>query len=165
MESITQQQNISEANGLYGRFTITHRDADGNIKAQKDIDNTVTNAGLAEVASLILTDDPGTATAFDYIAIGTGTTAADATDTTLETEITTGGGSRAAGTGTLSTTTVTDDTAELEVTFSFTSSFAVTESGVFNAASAGTMLARQVFSAINVANGDSLTITWKITFS
>jgi len=38
----------------------------------------------------------------------------------------------------------------------------VTESGVLNDASTGTLLARQVFSAINVASGDSLQITWKI---
>ena len=38
---------------------------------------------------------------------------------------------------------------------------AKTESGVFNAASNGTLAARQVFAAINVASGDSLQITWK----
>ena len=47
------------------------------------------------------------------------------------------------------------------LTFNFTLSFAVTESGVLNAASLGTLLARQTFSAINVANGDSLQVTWK----
>lgn len=125
-----------------------------------DYKNLVTNAGKASVAGLMLTDVAGTA--YDYIAIGTGTTAAAATDTTLETEIASGGGSRAAGTGTRVTTTVTNDTAQLQVTFSFTSSFAVTESGMFNASSSGTMLTRRVFSAINVANGDSLQVTWRV---
>jgi hypothetical protein len=37
----------------------------------------------------------------------------------------------------------------------------VTESGTLNAAAAGVLLARQTFSAINVANGDSLQVTWK----
>ena len=135
----------------------------GMVIDERNYHNIVVNAGKAQVAGLMLTDVGGTA--FDYIAIGTGTTAAAATDTTLETEISTGGGARAAGTGTRVTTTVTNDTAQLQVTYSFTSTFAVTESGVFNAASTGTMLARRVFSAINVANGDSLQVTWKVQVS
>jgi hypothetical protein len=59
------------------------------------------------------------------------------------------------------TTDVTNDTAQLVYTFTVTGTAAVTESGVFNAASSGVLLARQVFSAINVVNGDSLQITWK----
>lgn len=122
------------------------------------ISNLVTNAGMAGVASRINGD--GAAAAFTYIAIGTGTTAANATDTTLQTEITTNGGERAAATASRTTTDVTNDTATLVHTFTFTGSFAVTESGVLNAASTGTLLARQVFSAINVVSGDSLQITW-----
>ena len=62
--------------------------------------------------------------------------------------------SRAAGTASRSTTDVTNDTAELTKTFSVTGTVAVTESGALNAASAGVLLARQVFSAVNVVNGD-----------
>lgn len=153
----------TESIGIYGRFNVKHFDKDGVIKEERDIDNTIVNAGLAEVSGLILTDVGGTA--FDYIAIGTGTTAANATDTTLETEITTNGGQRAAGTGTQTTTTVTNDTAQLVVTFSLTGTFAVTECGVLNAASTGDLLARQVFSALNVVSGDSLQFTWKFAFS
>lgn len=135
----------------------------GNIKHRQIDKNLVVTAGKAHVAGLLLVDVGGTA--FDYIAIGTGTTAAAAGDTALGTEITTNGGQRAAGTGTRVTTTVTNDTAQLVLTYSFTGSFAVTESGIFNASSAGTMLCRQVFSAINVVNGDSLQVTWKIAVS
>lgn len=124
-----------------------------------NISNLVTNAGMAGMASRA--NGAGSEAAFTYIAIGTGTTAAAATDTALQTEITTGGGARASATASRVTTDVTNDTAQLVNTFSFTSSFAVTESGVLNAASSGVLLARQVFSAINVANGDSLQITWK----
>jgi hypothetical protein len=52
---------------------------------------------------------------------------------------------------------------QLIVTFNFTGTFAVTESGVLNAGAAGDLLSRQVFSAINVVNGDSLQVTWKVT--
>ena len=107
----------------------------------------------------MLIGDTG-ATAFGYIAIGTGTTAPSASYTALETET-----HRASTTTSLTTTNVTNDTAQLEATFNFTSSYAITESGIFNDATAGDMLASQTFSALNVANGDSLTVTWKITVS
>ena len=60
------------------------------------------------------------------------------------------------------TTTVTNDTAQVTKTFTVTGTFAVTEAGLLNASSAGTLLCRQVFSAVNVLNGDSLQITWKV---
>jgi len=133
----------------------------GTFVKVKKVSNLVTNAGKAGVAARII--DNTTEAAFDYIAIGTGTTAAAAGDTALESEISSGGGERAQDASPSRTTTdVTNDTAVIDVTFNFTSSFAVTESGLFNAASSGTLLARQVFSAINVASGDSLTITWEI---
>lgn len=124
-----------------------------------NISNLITNAGFAGVASRL--NGSGAEAAFTYIAIGIGATAANVADTTLGSEITTAGGQRAAATASRVTTDVTNDTAQLVVTFTFTGSFAITESGVLNAASAGVLLARQVFSAINVADTDSLQITWK----
>ena len=131
----------------------------GHLVLEKQISNLVTNAGMAGVASRINGD--GAEAAFTYIAIGIGTTAANATDTTLVSEITTVGGARASATASRVLTDVANDTAQLVHTFNFTGSLAVTESGALNAASTGTLLARQVFSAINVASGDSLQITWK----
>lgn len=120
--------------------------------------NLITNAGFAGVASRI--NGAGSEAAFTYIGIGTGTTSPVVGNTALETEITTGGGARASATASRTTTDVTNDTATLVHTFNFTSSFAVTESGVLNAASSGVLLGRQTFSAINVVNGDSLQVTW-----
>jgi len=40
---------------------------------------------------------------------------------------------------------------------------AVTEAGIFNASSAGTMLCRTTFSVINKAAADTLGITWTVT--
>jgi len=121
------------------------------------IANLITDAGKAGAASRI--NGAGSEAAFTYLAIGTGTTAANASDTTLETEITTGGGERAAATASRVTTDVTNDTARLVLTFSFTASFSVTEAGVLNAASGGVLLNRQVFTAVPVVNGDSLQVT------
>lgn len=132
----------------------------GSFKDSVTIANLITNAGLAGAASRL--NGAGSENAFTYIAIGTGSTAASASDTDLDTEITTGGGQRASASASRVTTAVTNDTARLTNTFNFSSTFAVVESGVLNASSNGTLLARQVFSAINVANGDSLAVTWDI---
>lgn len=121
--------------------------------------NLITNAGFAGLASRI--NGSGGEAAFTYIALGIGATAANVADTTLGSEITTNGGQRANSTVSRVTTDVTNDTAQDLNTFTFTGSFAITESGVLNAASSGTLLARQVFSAINVASGDQLQVTWK----
>lgn len=135
----------------------------GHFSDKLTISNLVVNAGLAGAAGRL--NGSGAPAAFTYIALGSGTTAATSADTSLETEITTYGGERAAATASLVTTTVSNDTAQLQKTFSFTGILSITESGVFNAASGPTMLARQVFSAINVANGDSVQITWKFAHS
>lgn len=132
----------------------------GNWALSRNISNLVTNAGFAGVASRINGADAEAA--FTYIAVGTGTGAAAAGDTTLGTETAASGLTRAAGTASRVTTTQTNDTAQVTKTFTVTGTVAVTESGLLNASSVGVLLARQVFSAINVVNGDSLTITWKI---
>jgi len=114
---------------------------------------TTTNAGMAELAELLL----GAGTAFSNIAIGTGTASFAATSTELGAEY-----ARDTATTSLVTTDVSGDTAQLVKTFSFTEAKAITEAGVFNADSAGDMAAAQTFSAVNVANGDSLQITYEL---
>jgi hypothetical protein len=124
--------------------------------------NLITNVGHAAANARM--SGQGSYNAFVNLAIGTGTTAAAATDTALQTEITTGGGARGAATASQVTTTVTNDTTQLVKTWTFTSAFAVTEEGIFdNATSGGNLLAHQVFPAINVASGDSMTITHKFS--
>ena len=93
-----------------------------------------------------------------HMAVGSGTTAAAAGNTGLESIL----GSREA----LDSTTVTDNT------ITYVSSFeagegtgAITEAGIFNASTAGTMLCRTVFSVVNKAADDTLQITWTITLS
>lgn len=122
--------------------------------------NKIVNAGLALAAGLL--NGSGSPTTPTYIAVGTGTTAVAATDTTLVTETAASGLTRAAATVSLVTTTVTNDTAQWLKSFSVSGTVAVTESGVFNASSGGTMLCRQTFSAVNVVSGDTLQITWKV---
>lgn len=78
----------------------------GNWALESNVANLVTNAGLAGVASRI--NGAGSEAAFTYIAVGTGTTSANASDTTLETEITDSGLARASATASRVTVDVTN---------------------------------------------------------
>ena len=132
----------------------------GRWSDKMSISNLVPSAGAAGVASRLM--GSGSEAVFIYIGVGTGSTAANATDTGLETETTVSGLTRATGAISRSTTDVTNDTAEVTKTFSVSGTVAVTESGVYNAAfGSGTLLNRQVFSAVSVENGDSLQMTHK----
>lgn len=153
-----EQKSLGKV-GLVGLIEITLRDKDGNIKDTRKIKNLIVDAGLAGLASRI--NGSGAEAAFTYLEVGIGTTAAGAAQTALVSAIVDSGLARAAATASRTTTNVANDTAKLTKTFTgFTVSKAVTEVGAFNAASTGTMLGRQVFTAVNVASGDSLQIDY-----
>ena len=124
------------------------------------VKNLVTNAGFAGIAARIGSDS--TEVLFNYIATGTGTNAANASDTTLQTELASSGLTRATGTVSRVTTSVTNDTHQVAKTFTVTGTQAVTEVGLLNASSSGVLLGRNVFSAVNVVNGDSLAVTYQV---
>lgn len=130
----------------------------GHYADRRVISNLVTDAGKAGVASRI--NGSGGEAAFTYIAVGTGATSVAAGDTALQAEIVDSGLARANATASRVTVDVTNDGARLTYTFTVSGTKAVTESGVLNASSSGVLLARQVFSAINVVSGDTLAITW-----
>lgn len=113
--------------------------------------NLFVNAGIANLTALM--GGVGTPSVFGYLEVGTGTTAAAAAQTALVTAITDSGLERAASTNTQVTTTVANDTLRMTKTWAVTGTKAITEIGAFDAASAGNMAGRSVFSAINVVNG------------
>lgn len=129
---------------------------DGVVKDSREIKNLVVTAGKTFIASRMV----GTsATIMSHMELGTGTTAAAAGDTALETSIS------------ASRVTLTSGTNAANV-ITYVASFpagtgtgAVTEAGIFNAASAGTMLCRTVFSTVNKSASDAMSITWAITAS
>lgn len=145
-----------------GMFTIEILRANGQRETFKS-PNTIVSAGKAGLASRI--NGSGAAAAFEYLAVGTNATAVSAGDTTLGAETVGSGLSRVLGTLSRVTTSVTNDTARIATTFTVTGTVAITEIGIFNASSAGTMLCRTVFSALNVQNGDSLTVNYDIQAS
>jgi hypothetical protein len=131
-------------------------DETGNVK-QQEKHNLVVNTGLAQIISRL---KDATTAVTSHMAVGTGTTPAAATQTTLITET-----ARVALTSTtIVTTTIANDSIQYVATFSpGTGTGALAEAGLFNAASAGTMLARTQFNVINKGALDTLVITWKIT--
>jgi hypothetical protein len=139
---------------LKGRVAMVLRDAQGNVKAEQEINNLVVNSGLDFIASRM---KDATATAMSHMAIGSGTTAAAAGDTALESEL---------GRNALTSTTVTSNAVAYVATFGAgVGTGAVTEAGLLNAGTGGDMLCRTVFSVVNKAADDSLQITWTVTLS
>ncbi len=139
-----------------GHIVLELRDERGLVKDRREVDNVVVTVGKNFLASWLTA-----ATQADYfmryLALGTGTTAATASDTTLETALPT----RVAG-----TLTPTTNVWQNQGTFGpGVNTGAVTEAGIFSLSAVGTMFARQVFSVINKAAGDSLQVTWQVTFS
>ncbi len=66
----------------------------------------------------------------------------------------------------LSSSSVLNNTITYTATFpAGTGDGAITEAGIFNASTAGTMLCRTVFPIVNKGSGDQITITWVITVS
>jgi len=130
--------------------------ADGAVKDSREIKNLVVTTGKTFIASRMV----GTsANVMGWMGLGTGTTAAVVGDTALEAAIS---GSRVALTSGTSATNVVTYVASFPAG---TGTGAVTEAGVFNAASAGTMLCRTVFSVVNKGAADAMSITWTITVS
>lgn len=96
---------------------------------------------------------------YKYHDSGTGTTAESASDTAIEID---DGESRAAGT---QTEGASANIYRSVGTINYSASKAITEHGLFDAATAGTLMDRTVFSAINVANGDSIQFTYELTIN
>lgn len=120
-----------------------------------------TNAGAAIVTNRII--QAGTAP--KNIGWGIGTTAAAVTDTALVTESapTTSGG-RTVGTESRTTVTNTNDNYQVTGTVTAAGTLAITEAGLFDAVSAGNLLTRGVFTAVNVVNLDSIAFTFGLKF-
>jgi hypothetical protein len=115
-----------------------------------------TNVGASIIVNRILQ----TGTAPRYIGWGTSATAATVLQTALLAEAapTTGGG-RTLGTESGVTTTVANDTYQVVGTVTAVSTLTIAEAGLFDAATAGNMLIRGNFSAINVVSGDGIAFT------
>lgn len=127
------------------------RDANGNIKDERHVYNTVTTAGKNGAADQVLAapslNKP------THMAVGTGTPSGTALGTELDRNALT------SKTRSGAVVTMVGDWAAADGTG------AITEAGVFDASSVGNMWMSSSFSVINKGAADTLSISWTLTFS
>ncbi len=142
---------------MKGKLNIVLTGPDGKVKEQHEVDNLVVTVGKNFIASSMAKTTTNSPAAMTHMEVGTGTTAAAVGDTTLQSAVS---GSRVS----LTSTTVTNNNVAYVATFpAGTGTGALTEAGIFNASSSGTLLCRTVFSVINKGAADTLGITWTVT--
>ena len=136
-----------------GKLTVEIKNDKGVVVETREVKNLVVDDGLEFIADRMKNNS----TVMSHMAIGTGSTAAAASDTALGTEA-----ARVA----LTSTTVTANAVAYVASFGAgTGTGAITEAGMLNAGSGGTLLCRTVFSVVNKGASDSMTITWTVTIS
>lgn len=146
--------NKRNAINVVGHLTI-RRYTGGELVEKRIIPNLVVTSGREYIVGRM--NDAAIPDEMSHMAVGSGATAPALGQTTLVTELdrialTTAG-------GTVSGTTVT-----YEATFGpGEGTGAITEFGIFNDASAGTMLCRTVDAVINKGANDTLAIDWEVS--
>jgi len=142
---------------MKGKLSVVLTGPDGKVKDQREVDNLVVTVGKNFIASSMVKTTTNSPAAMTHMEVGTGTTAAAVGDTTLQTAV-------ASSRVTLTSATASTNSVAYVATFpAGTGTGALTEAGIFNASSAGTMLCRTVFSVINKGAADTLGITWTVT--
>lgn len=145
------QETIS----MKGELIIDRYDFTGQLVEKRKIPNLVVTAGKSLMISRLLGTTDGVMT---HMGVGTGVTSPVVGNTALETAL----GARVALT---SATQSTNSVTYVGTFGAGVSTGAITEAGIFNALTSGTMLCRTVFPVVNKAAGDSIIITWIVTIS
>ena len=143
-----------DAARVMGIMELILKDQNGAIKERRVEKNLIVNNGNFGIAAqLLATPAYGVPT---HLGIGTGATAPAAGDTALGTET----GTRVA----FSSKTRATNVVTMVGTFAAgNGTAAITEAGIFNASSSGSMYSRVTFSVINKGAADSLQLTWTYT--
>lgn len=152
-QTATPESGPKDGVGLTGVLRLELVGPDGKVKEFRNVKNLVTQVGKNGLADQILASPtlgkPG------WMAVGTGTVAAALGDTTL--------GSESARVALTSKTRSANIVTYVGTFPAGTGTAALTEAGIFDAASVGNLWQRVVFSVINKGAGDSLTVTWTLT--
>jgi hypothetical protein len=137
---------------LKGALKIVVRDITGAVTDEREVPNLVVAVGKNFIASRMV----GTSDAvMSHMAIGEGTTTPVSGDTALESEV---------GRVALTSNVRTDNAIAYTASFpAGTGTGAITEAGLFNDGSTGTMLCRTTFPVINKGSADSVAITWTVS--
>lgn len=142
---------LSDKLSLTGALTISR-----NGEVVQQIKNLVVTSGKQLVAANLQGDSINP---IGYMALGTGTTAAALTDTSLESELDRNNLTNPGG-------TVSGAVVTYEATWApGDATGAITEAGLFTADAGGIMLARTVFPVVNKGADDTITVVWDVTIS
>lgn len=156
MDSENSQPGIEQGFKVKGVMEAVLRRADGSIKTTRK-QNLVVNAGIDFICDA-MAKPSSRPNVLGWIAIGSGTSSAAAGNTALGTELDRNTATYAHSGGTASFT--------MAATFGAGEGTGnVSEAGLLNAASSGTLFNRVVFTAIPKEAGDTLDITFTITFT
>lgn len=138
---------------LKGKLELAVKSPDGKAVLTREVRNTVTGAGKTAIAKLIVGQRT---TPFLYVAVGSGTPS----ESGLGNEL-----GRAEASVSVIGASSASHSAQAIWTASFTpsSQWSVTEAGIFDADSDGTMLAYQSFSAVSVPAGFTLEVRWTLS--
>ncbi len=144
---------IKEGLTFKGRFIGILKDKNGNVKQRIEKENLIVNGGKDGIADQLLNNP--TIPVPSHMGLGEGTTPPTVGDTALENER-----------GTRQTLTKERELNELELYAVFgpnepvNDTMTITEAGIFNAASGGTMWARITFGVVTKEPSDTFDITW-----
>ncbi|HET8688200.1 MAG TPA: phage tail protein [Methanosarcina sp.] len=135
-----------------GQVKATLLDENGIVKYEYEGPNLVVSAGLTFIASRMT----GTAAnVMSHMAVGSGSTSPSSGQTTLVSEL---------GRVALSSSTSSSNQVTYSATFGAgVGTGTIAEAGIFNAASAGTMLARTTSISVTKGASDTLIVTWTVS--
>jgi hypothetical protein len=154
---------IKRTKGHHGHLTVKVRKAGQKVWTYLDIfkKNLLTNGGRDFIHAQVYTNTSAGTQGANYVAVTTDATAPAATDTTLTTEIASGGLTRALA---APSHTAGTNTSTLTITFTSSATFtAVQKAGTFNAATVGIMMHENTFTSTNLVSGDQIALTWTMT--
>ena len=145
---------FTETVNVTGRLKISRLNESGDELEVREVKNLIVAVGKNVITSRLL----GNTTSIpSHMAVGTSNTAATTAQTALGTE---------AGRVVLDSSTRTNNTIAYVATFpAGTGTGSLTEAAILNASSAGDMLCRTNFNAVNKGAADVIVITWNVTIS
>lgn len=145
---------MNEPLSMSGKINAVLTNEQGDVIAEHDVSNLIMTVGKTWAASRLA----GTASAvISHMAIGSGNTAPAVGQTTLVTE-----------TARVAITSGTSSGNVLTIVATFgpgVGTGSINECGLFNAASAGTMVARSTNVILTKGASDTLALTWTITLN
>jgi len=143
---------ITESITVKGNLNVVLYDQNKNVKDTREVKNLVVASGKNYIANRMTSNANAI---MSHMAVGSGNVSPTTADTALGSET-----ARIA----LDSTTLAGNNITYVTTFSAgVGTGPITEAGIFNNSSAGTMLCRTRFDVVNKSNTDIVVITWNVT--